>query len=778
MWRQIGAANLAMAVCLIWCGALVCSARAQEQPRFSVEDDIEITQFGDVYYWVRGDVVSSPLGDKVLVHTVRASLKDDAVHDELRVYSTTQLREFVNDRETSHEVEPIWKIDESEVGVNGDGPLVSSLRWLDDERGIAFLLRTDARHRRLCVAKLDSPRVTELSSAQDDVLAFAIRDESHYVFAVASRETRERILKALNAPSQVGTGRSFWDLLLPEQMANSIDRADLWSSSGGPPVPVKDEATGKPISLYEAGTQNLSLSPDGTKLITVLPLPTVPKEWESRYLPPYLGDAIRVRAGSQDLEATNGLNYVGEYVLIALNTGVIRPLTNTPAAPAAGWLESGPAQPAWSDDGASVLLPGAFLPRLSESGSRPCVIAIHLQGGPSECVRPLKRDLGDGFEPGYERLDEIVFAHGKFDEAILKSSNHRSGGNVESFVRSSKGEWILTRQSTQPPHGDSLEVKVVATYKDPPVLVATDLATGKSRTVFDPNPQLKHIAVGEPGLWNWQDRAGRKWQGILFKPVGFRPGVKYPLVIQNHGFSEDRYTPSGAFPSAFVAEELASAGMMVLQVRDCAGRATPIEGPCNVEGYESAVEQLSRDGLIDSSRIGIIGFSRTVFYVLEALTTSRIHFQAASITDGINLGYVDYLHSVGPSDGYRREAEAMMGSRPIGSGLLEWIKKAPLFNMDRVTTPLRVVATRSGSLMEMWEPYALLEAMRKPVDLIVLNSTEHVVTDPKIRLAAQGGNVDWFRFWLQGYEDPDPAKVDQYQRWRQLRELERAQYTK
>jgi hypothetical protein len=41
-----------------------------------------------------------------------------------------------------------------------------------------------------------------------------------------------------------------------------------------------------------------------------------------------------------------------------------------------------------------------------------------------------------------------------------------------------------------------------------------------------------------------------------------------------------------------------------------------------------------------------------------------------------------------------------------------------------------------------------------------------------LRMASQGGSVDWFRFWLQGYEDPDPAKAGQYKRWRELRKLQ------
>jgi hypothetical protein len=32
--------------------------------------------------------------------------------------------------------------------------------------------------------------------------------------------------------------------------------------------------------------------------------------------------------------------------------------------------------------------------------------------------------------------------------------------------------------------------------------------------------------------------------------------------------------------------------------------------------------------------------------------------------------------------------------------------------------------------------------------------------------------VDWYSFWLKGEEDPEPAKVEQYKRWRELRKLQ------
>jgi hypothetical protein len=35
--------------------------------------------------------------------------------------------------------------------------------------------------------------------------------------------------------------------------------------------------------------------------------------------------------------------------------------------------------------------------------------------------------------------------------------------------------------------------------------------------------------------------------------------------------------------------------------------------------------------------------------------------------------------------------------------------------------------------------------------------------------AHHAGHTDWFRFWLQGYEDPDPAKRQQYVHWREMK---------
>jgi hypothetical protein len=224
------------------------------------------------------------------------------------------------------------------------------------------------------------------------------------------------------------------------------------------------------------------------------------------------------------------------------------------------------------------------------------------------------------------------------------------------------------------------------------------------------------------------------------------------------------------------ARALADAGIVVLQVHDCPIRDSVEEAPCHVLGYDSAVAKLAQEGVIDPDRVGIVGFSRSCYYTLESLTRGKVHFAAASITDGVDGGYLQYLSSAdSPMDVSRRVREAFIGVPPIADGLKLWFERAPGFNLDKVTAPVRIVAFSMRRLWGELEPYARLRLMKKPVDLIVVNVREHVLTNPTARMVSQGGTVDWFRFWLQGYEDPDPMKKDQYIRWRAMRKLQEAQ---
>jgi hypothetical protein len=56
-----------------------------------------------------------------------------------------------------------------------------------------------------------------------------------------------------------------------------------------------------------------------------------------------------------------------------------------------------------------------------------------------------------------------------------------------------------------------------------------------------------------------------------------------------------------------------------------------------------------------------------------------------------------------------------------------------------------------------------------------MRSGTHNLAKPLQKLAHQEMLVDWFDFWLNGHEDGDEAKAEEYRRWRQMRETQRSE---
>jgi len=589
------------------------------------------------------------------------------------------------------------------------------------------------------------------------VKSFDIRDRQHYVYTAADSTEGEGRKAELQTPAVVGTGRSLIELLFPDDPRFFSSPSRLWAVLGGRRFEVKHDGA------YIVPDGSLALSPDGSFLVTILAVPEVPPSWETLYPPPYASSHGRIHAGR---------NSARQYVRIDLQANSILALTEAPISNDAGWWV-GTDRASWSNDGREVLLPGTFLSSRDHAPSRPCIAVVDMPLNTRTCVEVLKGHTETGVEEGYHRIDGVRFAEGDNRRVMVTATSHedQTVGTTE-YRRAKDGTWQVAEQIKGEPKAErnGLEVIVKQGLNQPPQLLATNKQA--SRTIWDPNPQLKNFELGEATVYRWKDKKGREWKGGLYKPVGYKSGQRYPLVIQTHGFAESEFRPSGIFPTAFAARALAAAGIMVLQTATGVAGAscpmlTPEEGPCTVGTFESAATQLVSEGLVDPENIGIIGFSRTCYYVMETLTTgSSLHIKTASITDGVMLDYFQYM--IFADD----EGDSMIGAKPFGAGLQQWFKRSPGFNLDKIATPLLVVGAGPLGVSYMLQPYAGLRYLKKPVDLIMLNTDEHVLTNPAIRIASQGGSVDWFRFWLQDYEDPDPAKSEQYRRWRDLKKMQ------
>jgi dipeptidyl aminopeptidase/acylaminoacyl peptidase len=749
---------------------------------FTVADEIRLFHFGDSFF-SQGDAIKfSPDEKYCLVRVEHGLIPENRLESRLLLYRTADVRRFLRHSEIASPPSPIWSVSKSTYK---EGPIISHVVWLPDSSGFAFLAKTVSGNEQLDLADVRSRTVQTLTPSDQDVMGFDVRSHSRFVYTALSPAVRQAAVRESRETALVGTGRDLYGLIFSEAAypfkSRWHDLAEVWAVVDGRRFRIAAKSPARPLAIYLEGERTLALSPDGRSLITILPLDTVPSDWETLYPPPYPSYPRRIRSGAQDLFAVDGRQFVGEYVLIDLLSGAIRRLTKAPTGTPTGY--AGYLQPAWSADGQWVLLPATYLPVASRAGNqqsnRPCIAIINLRENDLSCLETLKGPkVGGGYEDGFHYITNVEFEPGGSNRVQVDYQLPNGSQSSTTYVRSSDQSWATAASpSPLPSVPRAVDITVKQSLNDSPVLIGADNSNGVSRVIWDPNPQLKEFDLGEASNFTWNDTNSHEWHGVLFKPPAYRSGRRYPLVIQTHGLYGNEFVPSGTYPTGFAARELAARGIVVLQViasDGCPYSVDPQEGPCNVTGFEAAVAQLTADGVADPDRVGIIGFSRTCYYVLEALTTSSMKIRAASITDGVDEGYLQYVLDIGLEDGReQQETERIIGSPPFGPGLQKWIEASPGFNLQKISVPLQVVALGPVSMLGMWEPYALLRQLKKPVDLVMLtDQASHILTNPKQRLVSQGGVVDWFCFWLEDEEDPDASKAKQYLRWRGLREMQ------
>jgi hypothetical protein len=291
---------------------------------------------------------------------------------------------------------------------------------------------------------------------------------------------------------------------------------------------------------------------------------------------------------------------------------------------------------------------------------------------------------------------------------------------------------------------------------------------------MDLNPQFQGLALVRVEEVAWKTSHHHEVKAGLYWPLDYVAGKKYPLVIQTHAWSPDRFWIDGPWTTGFAAQSLAGKGFFVLQLPDPDEphvSETPKEVPAAMAIYDGAIDLLDRKGLIDRDRVGITGFSRTYWYVTYTLIHSKHHFAAAAVADGVDYSYFQYMVQSNNDPAYAGSYDLTNGAPPFGKGLLKWLKVSPAFLMDKIDTPLRIQALYPASLLFDWHWFSGLTRLGKPVEMTYIPEGTHILQKPWDRMISQQGNVDWFCFWLKGEEDPDPAKAEQYKRWRNLRAL-------
>lgn len=327
------------------------------------------------------------------------------------------------------------------------------------------------------------------------------------------------------------------------------------------------------------------------------------------------------------------------------------------------------------------------------------------------------------------------------------------------------------------PAGD--EVFCVASDADrAPRLVAISLRSGVSRVLLDPNPLLGPDHLGRTERLVVETPDGSLTYGFLVLPRDHRLGERLPLVITDYscdGFirPEDdtsEHLLAAAGIAAFCLNDNADSKTSsdVSAALDAANKDRAIKawhGPIMALSlaYRMAlIQQLADRGIINPNRVALAGMSAGATQVTYALSRSDA-FVAGLITTASYDDPMHYYLNGALSRLHRKDASG----QPIS--IDDYLAPVSSVPHARDIEPLLMQVPDREYITNM-QLYSAMVAHDRPVEMIVYPDEFHIKSQPRHRLSAYSRSTDWFRFWLQGYEDPAPTKQAQYARWRTLRE--------
>lgn len=229
----------------------------------------------------------------------------------------------------------------------------------------------------------------------------------------------------------------------------------------------------------------------------------------------------------------------------------------------------------------------------------------------------------------------------------------------------------------------------------PPALLTRQGDGSARRVLASLDPALEGFTYGQAQLVSFTSTSGTRLQGALLLPPeeeGRKRARPYPLIVH-------LYAARGA--DNLHRFGLVSGGIGNMQVLATRGYAVLFPDVADVPGdpaatlmnsIPTAVEALARNGLVDASRVGVMGHSYGAYSTVLLLTRTSM-FKAAVARGGYYNTFAQY--------GRLSEGGAALWTSilegGIGRGADAWaareafLSQGPIFAVDKIATPLLLV---------------------------------------------------------------------------------------
>lgn len=270
----------------------------------------------------------------------------------------------------------------------------------------------------------------------------------------------------------------------------------------------------------------------------------------------------------------------------------------------------------------------------------------------------------------------------------------------------------------------------------------------------DANPQVRGFLLGEQEEITWKSKDGRMVGGVLVKPVGYKSGQRYPLIVAIHG------GPASAdvlgFNGGYGSQVYAGAGYVVLRpnyrgsTNYGEGHKTGIVGNYFPPGFDdimSGVDYLIAQGIADGARMGALGWSAGGHWSNWILThTDR--FKAISTGAGTS----NWISMFAQSDTQRVRQFYLGNKLPYDDFDAYW-NQSPLKYIKAAKTPTMIHVVEGDPRVPSPQSVELHMALQKlgvPTELFVYPGQSHGIPDPRNQLFKAMSEMAWMDYYVRG----------------------------